>query len=279
MLYRDNSGIEIYGLPKKAKESLKAALGEKTLALSIGAHLKIDVLSGVFSFFANMGFVDFGNPVEDHLLLSQLPFSLDEDEERKEELMRYLACFDPSIVELRATRLDMPSIPDKLSFRVEAGHRVTKSDEIHYIPLQSESSGTLKMFALYPFVQEALKEGGVLVLDELSSRLHPLLARAFIQIFLLPETNPNNAQLLFATHDCWQLSSGIFRRDEIYFTDKDEEGASHLYSLAEFIGEGGKSIRSDENFEKNYLLGKYGAIPSLRSFAFAWRQDENGERE
>lgn len=70
---------------------------------------------------------------------------------------------------------------------------------------------------------------------------------------------------MFTTHDTWQLSNNLLRRDEIWFTEKDEEGISTLYSLADFVDEDGLKIRKDQNYEKNYLVGKYGAIPSLRS--------------
>ena len=102
-------------------------------------------------------------------------------------------------------------------------------------------------------------------IDELNARLHPLLVRNFVLTFLNPAINVNHAQLIFTTHDTWQLSNQLLRRDEIWFTEKDNEGRSTLYSLADFVDEGGGRIRKDESYEKNYLLGKYGAIPSLKS--------------
>ena len=81
-----------------------------------------------------------------------------------------------------------------------------------------------------------------------------------------PEINRNHAQLIFTTHDTWQLSNQLLRRDEIWFTEKDGVGVSTLYSLADFVDEDGTKIRKDESYEKNYLLGKYGAIPSLKTF-------------
>ena len=72
-------------------------------------------------------------------------------------------------------------------------------------------------------------------MDELNSRLHPLLARNFVITFTNPNTNPNHAQLIFATHDVWQLNSNLLRRDEVWFADKNEQGVSSLYSLADFI--------------------------------------------
>ena len=88
----------------------------------------------------------------------------------------------------------------------------------------------------------------------------------FIIMFLNPETNPKHAQLVFTTHDSWQLSNNLLRRDEIWFTEKAPTGVSTLYSLADFVDEDGTKIRKDESYEKNYLLGKYGAIPTLKYF-------------
>ena len=113
-----------------------------------------------------------------------------------------------------------------------------------------------------------LKNVGVFFVDELNAILHPLLVRNFILTFLNPEVNVNHAQLIFTTHDTWQLSNQLLRRDEIWFTEKDDMGLSSLYSLADFIDEDGSRIRKDESYEKNYLLGKYGAIPSLKTIDF-----------
>ena len=124
------------------------------------------------------------------------------------------------------------------------------------------------MFAFYPELQSVMKNGGVYFIDDLNASLHPLLVRNFILTFLNPEININHAQLIFTTHDTWQLSNQLLRRDEIWFTEKDDEGLSTLYSLADFIDEDGSRIRKDENYEKNYLLGKYGAIPSLKTIDF-----------
>ena len=122
------------------------------------------------------------------------------------------------------------------------------------------------MFALYPALQDTLESGGVFFVDELNARLHPLLVRGFLITFLNPETNPNHAQLVFSSDDSWQLSNNLLRRDEIWFTEKEQSGVSTLYSLADFVDEDGSKIRKDESYEKNYLLGKYGAIPTLKYF-------------
>jgi AAA15 family ATPase/GTPase len=133
------------------------------------------------------------------------------------------------------------------------------------MPLSEESSGTLKMFALYQPIQDVLERGSTLFIDELNARLHPLLVRNIILTFTNSEINKNNAQLVFTTHDTWQLSNDLLRRDEIWFVEKDKDGVSDLYSLSDFLDSEGEKIRKDEVYAKNYLVGKYGAIPKLKS--------------
>ena len=122
---------------------------------------------------------------------------------------------------------------------------------------KNESEGTIKYFSLaYPIIN-ALDNGKRLIIDEFDSKMHPLLTCRIIALFNSKETNPKNAQLIFTTHDTNLLSANIFRRDQIWFTQKDRYGATDLYSLAEY------KVRNDASFEKDYLSGKYGAIPIL----------------
>jgi uncharacterized protein len=120
-----------------------------------------------------------------------------------------------------------------------------------------ESEGTQKLFYLSGPLLNTLRFGEVLIVDELDARLHPLITHAIIELFHSKKTNPNNAQLIFATHDTNLLSHKFFRRDQIWFTEKDRYGATNLYSLAEF------KVRNDAPFEKDYIAGRYGAIPFI----------------
>jgi AAA15 family ATPase/GTPase len=104
---------------------------------------------------------------------------------------------------------------------------------------------------------DTLKHGRVLFIDEFDARLHPLITHEIIRLFNSTKLNRNNAQLVFATHDTNLLSNKLFRRDQIWFTEKDKFGATHLHSLVEY------KIRNDASFEKNYINGKYGAIPFI----------------
>lgn len=120
-----------------------------------------------------------------------------------------------------------------------------------------ESEGTQKLFAMSGPLLDTLQEGDVLVVDELDARLHPLMTREIISLFNHKTTNPNGAQLIFNTQDTNLLDNSLFRRDQIWFVEKDQQGASHLYSLAEF------KVRNDKDYERGYIQGRYGAVPYL----------------
>ena len=103
----------------------------------------------------------------------------------------------------------------------------------------------------------------LLFIDELNYKLHPLLQKKFVDLFYGSNTK---AQLVYTTHDTTLLDKHFFRRDQIWFADKDEYGCSQLYALSDF------KVRSDASFEKDYLAGVYGAIPVLKDFDF--KKDE-----
>ncbi|WP_373512940.1 ATP/GTP-binding protein [Persicitalea sp.] len=142
----------------------------------------------------------------------------------------------------------------------------SKSFQKVTMPLQEfESEGTQKLFNLIGIVLTTLDEGGIFIADELDAKLHPLLTQRIVQMFNSPATNPKNAQIIFATHDTNLLSAGLFRRDQIWFTEKDHKGTTQLYALTDYKPSG-KTVRNDEQLEKNYIAGKYGGIPFLGDF-------------
>lgn len=128
------------------------------------------------------------------------------------------------------------------------------------IPFQMESLGTNKLFALLGPWFDTLKNGGVLVVDEYGASLHTQLSLKLINLFH-SKMNLYGAQLIISTHDTNLLRKDLLRRDQIWFVEKDKLGASDLYSLVEYKVNQATSVRNDASFEKDYLLGKYGAIP------------------
>lgn len=266
IFYRNGNELDLSGIPSKSQENLKIALENETLIVSLGAKLKIAKLKYIRDWFINNDFADFGEPIENYFLSQLIPEGFADDKKVQEKVVDYFASFDPSIIGFNVEILKADSDEDDDHLKIDAIHKMIGSDQTASIPLQNESAGTLKMFALYPMLQDVLSTGGVLFIDELNARLHPLLVRTFIITFLNPEINTKNAQLIFTSHDSWQLNGNMLRRDEIWFVEKTLDGVSTLYSLADFVDEDGVKIRKDENYEKNYLLGKYGAIPSLKYF-------------
>ncbi|HEY8422183.1 MAG TPA: ATP-binding protein [Thermoclostridium sp.] len=129
-------------------------------------------------------------------------------------------------------------------------------------PIEAESRGTAKLYALIHPIFLVLKGGGVLLVDEIESSLHPLLCERIIRLFNDPKTNPNNAQLIFTTHNTLLMNPKLLRRDQIYFVEKNEYGVSNMYSLYDID----LDIRSNFNYLNNYLAGRFGAIPYLGEF-------------
>ncbi|HEY2292711.1 MAG TPA: AAA family ATPase [Thermoanaerobaculia bacterium] len=141
----------------------------------------------------------------------------------------------------------------------ELQHRTTTGSAP--LNFNRESSGTQAWFSLLFPILNALDKGSVLFIDELDTSLHPKLAKEAIRFFQNPETNPNNAQLIFNTHDTTLLGNLLgdpsLQRDQVWLTEKDEKGATHIYPLTDF------KPRKLENVERGYLQGRYGAVPFI----------------
>ncbi|MGN0595191.1 MAG: ATP/GTP-binding protein, partial [Hominimerdicola sp.] len=124
--------------------------------------------------------------------------------------------------------------------------------------LPQESDGTLRFLGYIQKIIYIQERGGVFVIDELSAKLHPLLTKFIVELF--QSSDNNKAQLIFTTHDISQLNKEQFRRDEVVFVDKNQRGESRIYSLADL------KVREDSTFNKDYIRGKYGAIPIFKDF-------------
>ncbi|HYO51385.1 ATP-binding protein [Archangium sp.] len=152
------------------------------------------------------------------------------------------------------SRFDTAGLEVFLRHQAEAGHEV-------WLPLEQESAGTITLLGIATQLVHLLKHGGLLCVDELEASLHPMLGLKLLQLFHEPRRNPKGAQLLFTTHDTNLLGNvlgeSVLRRDQIWFTEKDRAGATHLYPLTDF------HPRKEENLERGYLQGRYGAVPFL----------------
>mgnify|MGYP002920457251 FL=1 len=267
VFYRGTSDdeLDLSGFPKSSRDNIQVALEKQVLIISLGAKLKVGKCKAIRDWFLANEFADFGDPFTNFFMSRRLPKGFVENKDVQQKVVEYFASFDEHIKDFRIEKVPHDGETKEDTYKINALHKMIDSDGMAEIPLGMESAGTLKMFALYPELQEVLEKGSVFFIDELNARLHPLLVRNFLLTFLNPEINSNHAQIVFTTHDTWQLSNQLLRRDEIWFVEKDEKGISTLYSLADFVDEDGSRIRKDESYEKNYLIGKYGAIPTLKS--------------
>ena len=142
-----------------------------------------------------------------------------------------------------------------------------KIDEIEYeLPFDHESDGTKKLIAALPMLLIALKEGRLVIIDELDAKLHPKLLRYVIAMFKNRKINQHGAQLLFTSHDMATMKNTVFRRDEIWFAALNEKRGSELYSLYEICREDNERVNSTAAFDKQYMEGQYGADPYLTAF-------------
>lgn len=128
---------------------------------------------------------------------------------------------------------------------------------------EKESSGTRKLFDMSGPIFDTLEKGSTLVIDELDAKMHPLISQQIIRLFNSTRSNPHNAQLIFTTHDTHLLSTKMLRRDQIWFTEKNDAEQTDLYCLTDIVLPDGTKPRNDANYEKNYIAGRYGAIPYI----------------
>ena len=244
--------LDLSGLPKSSRDNIQVALEKQVLIVSLGAKLKVNKCKDIRDWFMANEFADFGDPFTNFFLSRRLPKGFVDDNRVQKKVIEYFASFDEHIKDFEIEKLPHDADSKEETYKISSLHKKIDSDTFAAIPLSMESAGTLKMFALYPELQDVLEKGSVFFIDELNARLHPLLVRNFLLTFLNPEINTRHAQLIFTTHDTWQLSNQLLRRDEVWFTEKDEQGISKLYSLADFVDESGARIRKDESYEKNY---------------------------
>lgn len=213
--------------------------------------------------------------------------------ECRDDVLKFVNMADPSIDDIDVQKFDFDSRtagPDGkplklMKYRVMMQHK-SKTAQNVVLPLDLLGSlGTRKAFELAGPIFKALSNGSLLFIDELDSRLHPVLTREIIKLFNDSKTNPKNAQLVFNTHDTNLLNCKVYnpnrkkkeqllRRDQIYFVERTGEFVSKMYSLVDFKYEDGASVRNDASFEKEYLAGEYGAIPFIGKFDLSGGGDE-----
>ncbi|HWQ97282.1 MAG TPA: ATP-binding protein [Clostridia bacterium] len=186
-------------------------------------------------------------------------FDIFSDKEALKSYLGFVQKADPTIINLSLESEDEVDPTNSNPRRLLAHRRFINLDESIgdvTLPTFLDSSGTQYIMQAYPIILQALQNGGVLVADEIDRSLHPSLLLDVINLFTNPETNPNHAQLICTMHNVIIMDKRFMRRDEIWFVEKNSSGESSVYSLADY-----NDVRNDADFCKNYILGRYGAVP------------------
>lgn len=196
------------------------------------------------------------------------------DESKRQEVLRFLNAADVPIADIKIQEIPIEesdfikTVPDdlraklienmkgRIDYKIRLGHK-NRSGGVTYFDFNEESTGTRVLFNLSSVWKSALQNGHVIVVDELSNSLHPLVFEMIVSLFSNPEVNIGKAQLIFTSHDTHLMAPKFLDRDQIWFLEK-LDGASVLTALASF------KARSNEAFEKGYLGGRYGALPNIR---------------
>lgn len=255
-------------------EPLLINVNEKTLFLSFLPNLKIEIINDVYNWFKETQVLNYGDSMEEVIRGKSLPIDHIKDIKKYERLKKFLTNIDIGIENIEVEEIKREN-KNEMMYKVFSVHTNIDTKEKEILPLQEESNGTLKMLAIYKNLVEVLDNGRTLFIDELDAKFHPLLIKYIIKLFTSEETNTNNAQLIFTSHDVINLSKEIFRRDEIWFVDKNKkDSSSTLYSLAEFKLENGGKVRNDASYGKDYLYGIYDAVPMLKEYSFRFIGDE-----
>ncbi len=290
LFYRDYQNFDIHRTYKQAKFVVdNDTVSENVLLLSLVARFNDKIAKKILVWLSKFRIL------KGHEESRYMGFSIGmlQNEVSKPKVLQFMKSADFNIEDLKPVRVSIDELPkdmppemkEFISKTIKEGensffsdvsvfHKKYDENRIAVVPNarlsmdDDESAGTRKYFSFSGHLIKAIEDGNTLIIDELDAKLHPNLVHKIAETFNSIETNPNNAQLIFNSHDDNLLSSGIFRRDQIWFTEKDRYGVSTLFSLASFRNENGDKPRKgeEENYGRNYIRGKYGAIPYLNDF-------------
>jgi AAA15 family ATPase/GTPase len=268
------------------------ATKNNALFLSTCDMFNVDEAKLIFNWFKHFNNID-GIDTEEEEIKT---VNMWDNAEEKEEITQYLLRLNLGLtgIDISKKEFDEVDLPKNINestrnllikklsgsqgYSIQALHKMYSFDgnevkqNISWNFDERESKGTIKALHLSGPILWALKNGGVLVIDEIEAKMHPLITLDTINLFLNKQTNPNNAQLIFATHDTNLLTYSNLRRDQIYFTEKNKWESTEIFSLSDFVYIGdklnskGEKERPDTDKEKRYFEGRYGAIPFLGPF-------------
>jgi AAA15 family ATPase/GTPase len=292
LFIRQSDGIQVFPAFKEGKD-LEEKTRDNTLFLAVVDQFNGTIAKAVMQWFNN--FITISGL--SHEGYKAVTFKMLENEDQKPVLQNFYNRLDLGFDDIKIVKktFDPSELPKDLPealvkqmvtdfegktfIGVKTLHKkFNDNNEIEMLEefdmRSQESSGTNKIFNISGPIFDVLSDGGVLIIDELDASLHPLLTLAVTKLFNSKEHNLKNAQLIFSTHDTNLLYYGNYRRDQVFFVEKDIYGASDLYSLADY-SENGKKIRNDSSFEKDYIQGRYGAIPyigNIKTLLNKWQE-------
>ena len=244
---REESNITLGASINKA--SINTSVNPKMPYLSfLAINYDIPVIAEVQKWFESCVIRNYANPVVD----STVMISKNDDVKR-----RIVQALNDMGIDFTGYRFD-ENEKQLYTQRTVNG----KSYELRFM---DESDGTQKLIAVLPVLLMALREGRLVIIDELDAKLHPKLLRYVIAMFKNPKINQNGAQLIFTSHDVTTMRNTVFRRDEIWFAAENDNHESEIYSLYEIRREDNERVNNTAAYDKQYLEGRYGADPYLRN--------------
>lgn len=280
---KSNYGWKYSTFLKGDKKKLAEKTRNNALFLSVGAQWNNEQLIKVYKWFE--ADLRIAPPRELFMpITAKMLIDIEKEERLREELYESVTkSMQAADLDIKGVNVIRPRVDkDKMKFpedmprelremilerlskpKVEMVHRNIETGKDVHLPLEEESDGTQRFFQLLGPFFETVSLGYTVFIDELEAHLHPLLTRELIKFIQNPEYNRKGAQLIFATHDVTLLDPELFRRDQIWFTEKDKNGGTQLYSMSDYKE---RRPRKGEAMQKGYLAGRYGAIPIIESF-------------
>lgn len=250
----------------------------QTVLSRFGDDIPNQIITDVFIYFSNFEVINAHNSRMISSLMNEVSLELSRNpnlNNRIDELLKFAdtGLNGVRINEISEDKLSFPdNMPDTLKKQLISDYKYKVSFLHNYFDngqligndspfrMEKESKGTQTIYALGGKLFQILNSGGVIFVDELETSLHPYLSKLLVSMFQNERINPKNAQLIFTTHDTNLLDHTIFRKDQVWFTEKNEFGATELYSLQDF-----SDVREDTPYAKWYMAGKFGGIPNIQS--------------
>lgn len=247
IFYREGEEISLGAILQK--ENVNTNINAKMPFLSfLAINYNIPVIAEVQEWFESCIIRSYANPMAERQIM------VSDDKKFKKQILLLLNDMGIDVDDYRFDEKDK---------QLYLKRRIGESE--YELPFNHESDGTKKLIAALPVLLIALKEGRLVIIDELDAKLHPKLLRYVISMFKNRKINKNGAQLLFTSHDIATMKNTVFRRDEIWFAALNENHSSEIYSLYEIRREDSERVNSTAAFDKQYMEGRYGADPYLQN--------------